>query len=155
MKRIFFLITTLILVLPSFLKAEVIILKCKTREERMRNTQILERGGVFSEWRKTEFVYNFELNEGDNYANVHFPNTSSDRGTKLADFRAELVIFDLPVRELEGEKRFIIDRYEINRLNGNFSRIYKMFNSEKNWLTFEWQVKGKCKKSNIFSKTFF
>ena len=156
MKRIVFFSTFIGLLLPSVLNAEVTLITCKTSQERIKSTRswIDINKAKFSEWRKIKgFVYNFELNEKDNYIHVYFPNKSFDRGTNLVSFRPDLIKFELPKKENIIDRDYTLDNYEINRINGNFSRIFKIFNSESNALTYEMQVKGKCKKSNL--KTLF
>tara|TARA_B100001989_G_C24215334_1_gene305164 strand:+ start:57 stop:533 length:477 start_codon:yes stop_codon:yes gene_type:complete len=158
MKRILFFSIFVGLVFPSVLIAEVTRISCKTSQERIKSTRmwIDVNKAKFSEWKKIKgFVYNFEFDEKGDYVDVYFPNKSYARaGTNLATFRPDLIKFVLPVKKDLVDNTYTLDNYELNRINGDFSRIFKIFNSENNELTYEMQVKGKCKKNSNQIKLF-
>ena len=149
MKRILFFSTFVGLVLPSVLIAEVTRITCETLQMRMLSTGLA--GDVdkakFGKWRETNYIYNFEFDEKGNYVDVYFPDKSFDRaGTNLVTFRPDLIKFVLPLKKNLVANEYITDNYEMNRTNGDFSRIFKILNSENNELIFATEEKGKCKK---------
>ena len=148
MKRILFFSTFIGLVLPSVLIAEVTRITCSETQWRHRFPTKEYEDKFLEKWYKTSSSYSFTFDEKNNYVFVYFPNKSFDRGTNLVKFRPDTIKFNLPKKD-QGQERYILDNYDINRRNGDFLRVFKMFNSENNQLTFEMQEKGKCKKSNL------
>ena len=155
MKRILFFSTFIGLVLPSVLIAGVTRITCAETQWRHR-FPTKEYEDKFSEkWYKTSSSYSFTFDEKNNYVFVYFPNKSFDRaGKNLVTFRPDLIKFVLPVKKNLVDNEYTLDNYEMNRINGEFSRIYKVFNAENNKLTYEMQSKGKCKKNPNQIKLF-
>ena len=154
MKRILFFSTFIGLVLPSVLIAEVTRITCTDTQYRSKYPNDRYEA-KFSKWYKSGSIYNFEFDEKGNYVEVYFPNKSFARaGKNLVTFRPDLIKFVLPVKKDLVDKTYTLDNYEMNRINGEFSRIYKLFNAENNKLTYEMQSKGKCKKNPNQIKLF-
>ena len=157
------------LTLPTVVNAEDITLNC-TYKKFKTTRDVIEQKLVgntikpvvvdikFGDWQKHDSEIHgsanqkFKFNEEEVYVDVYFANPKGDRGTKDVTFQPDLIAFTLPRKE-SYDDTYIIDNYQINRKNGNFSRELKFFSSKKPLLIRVMKWEGNCKKYN--SKTLF
>lgn len=158
-----------VLALPNAVNSEDITLDC-TYKKFKQTRDVIEQKLVgnqikpvvvdikFDDWKKHDFKKHgsanqkFKFNEEKGFVDVYFANPKGDRGTKDVTFQPDLIAFTLPRKE-SYDDTYIIDNYQINRKNGNFSRELKHFSSKKPLLISVMKWEGNCKKYK--SRTLF